>query len=78
MPEQCLNNELIQTDITDGRFITFVLLDLDLTNNRCNLLAGGDARTLFFAAGSAKSITFAAQRLSLGIFPDADLDEVHA
>ncbi|MCZ6892644.1 MAG: SpoIIE family protein phosphatase [Gammaproteobacteria bacterium] len=78
MPEQCLNNELNPTDVTDGGPITFELLDWYLANNHGGLLAADHAPTLFLAAGCAERTAFSAQGLPLGILPDADLNGVHA
>lgn len=70
-------NELIHTDVTGGRFVTFALLDMDLEHDQGNLLCAGHAPTLFLGTGETRPEIIAAQGMPLGILPDTVLDEVH-
>jgi serine phosphatase RsbU (regulator of sigma subunit) len=68
-------NELLIRDIPEGRFVTLVLIDLDVQSNRFRLLSAGHGPTLLVREQSGDIQDLGSQGLPLGLIEDQLLDE---
>ena len=67
-------NQLLHDDLSDGRFVTLVVADLDAENHTIRLLSAGHGPTFHVAARDSQVQQLDAQGLPLGPFDDPMLD----
>jgi serine phosphatase RsbU (regulator of sigma subunit) len=68
-------NGLLHADLTDGRFVTLALVDVDAASHEVRLLSAGHGPTLHVRASDGQVTTFGSQGLPLGIVDENSLDE---
>jgi Stage II sporulation protein E (SpoIIE) len=68
-------NNLLHSDLSDGRFVTFAMLDIDVDTHQAIFLSAGHGPTMLMNAEDGSTDSYNAQGMPLGIFDNQELDQ---
>jgi serine phosphatase RsbU (regulator of sigma subunit) len=68
-------NGLLHADLTEGRFVTLALVDIDAESHQTRLLSAGHGPTLHVRGRDGEVTTMGSQGLPLGLFDESMLED---
>lgn len=68
-------NQLLSDDLDDGRFVTFVMLEIDERSRRAVFLSAGHGPSLYLRGDSDEITSVLSQGVPLGLMPDPPMDD---